>query len=513
MRAERGRSDRIARGNKGGQQDRNHARGKIEAQHQGFTIQKKVPLLGMSILCLERGDKMNYHPWYEWCKNHFIQKYGDAGSFMTTFKLWEPEKPEDPTDEELEKTNDPYGLKLENHKIKLRQYYSEKQQAINLRPKMFAELISLISVMSEERVKAHRDYACKADVSGILNPAELAIIVDDVHVNGMTTNQLDRQRRARANYNNSKQVLNQPLSQFKEINDTLFRVMANAGCHEGKMTDEERADDFLHKVHPQYYGEVVATLDQNRLLGLGGYPQTVEEAYSILSQWSFKPAVSRPAMSQGTIFSSEISTDDKRSTRKGNKPQTFKTEPFDGECYNCGKRGHMAKDCWADGGGKEGQKPQRKSEQKPKSKKKDKAKVEDVKSSDVAYETDYIDDVYCCDFKLTENVNDTIIIYTDDCDIEICSNHMIVNNAGDKAMFSVGNNKIFRAENDYKVFLDSCATGMVIRNKNLVADIRKGAEVKIHPITDGAKSVMVGNLWGRRPSAFWQGALQPQRSE
>ena len=142
-------------------------------------------------------------------------KYGNAGSFMTTFKLWEPEKPEDPTDEELEKTNDPYGRKLENHKIKLRQYFSEKQQAINLRPKMFAELISLISVMSEERVKAHRDYACKADLGGILNPAELAIIVDDVHGNGMTTNQLDRQRRARANYNNSKQVLNQPLSQFK----------------------------------------------------------------------------------------------------------------------------------------------------------------------------------------------------------------------------------------------------------------------------------------------------------
>jgi hypothetical protein len=80
----------------------------------------------------------------------------------------------------LDNTNDPYGLKLEDRKIKLRQYYSEKQQAINRRPKMLAELISLISVMSEEQVKAHRDYAFKADVGGILNPAELAIIVDDV---------------------------------------------------------------------------------------------------------------------------------------------------------------------------------------------------------------------------------------------------------------------------------------------------------------------------------------------
>lgn len=27
------------------------------------------------------------------------------------------------------------------------------------------------------------------------------------------------------------------------------------------------------------------------------------------------------------------------------------------ECYNCGKKGHMKADCWAKGGGKEGQKP------------------------------------------------------------------------------------------------------------------------------------------------------------
>ena len=30
------------------------------------------------------------------------------------------------------------------------------------------------------------------------------------------------------------------------------------------------------------------------------------------------------------------------------------------ECYNYHKKGHIAKDCWAKGGGKEGQNPQRK---------------------------------------------------------------------------------------------------------------------------------------------------------
>ena len=31
-----------------------------------------------------------------------------------------------------------------------------------------------------------------------------------------------------------------------------------------------------------------------------------------------------------------------------------KGKGFKGECYNCGKTGHRAADCWAKGGGKEG---------------------------------------------------------------------------------------------------------------------------------------------------------------
>ena len=32
-----------------------------------------------------------------------------------------------------------------------------------------------------------------------------------------------------------------------------------------------------------------------------------------------------------------------------------KGKGFKGECYNCGKTGHRAADCWAKGGGKKGQ--------------------------------------------------------------------------------------------------------------------------------------------------------------
>eukprot|EP00969_Alexandrium_andersonii_P285145 12605708-Alexandrium_andersonii.AAC.1 len=36
---------------------------------------------------------------------------------------------------------------------------------------------------------------------------------------------------------------------------------------------------------------------------------------------------------------------------KGGKKNTQSNYKFDGECRNCGKWGHRAKDCWAPGGG------------------------------------------------------------------------------------------------------------------------------------------------------------------
>jgi len=46
-----------------------------------------------------------------------------------------------------------------------------------------------------------------------------------------------------------------------------------------------------------------------------------------------------------------------RGTGKGNFKGASKYNSSETECYNCHKKGHMAKDCWAKGGGQEGQGP------------------------------------------------------------------------------------------------------------------------------------------------------------
>ena len=66
----------------------------------------------------------------------------------------------------------------------------------------------------------------------------------------------------------------------------------------------------------------------------------------------------------------------RRTTTSKEEPETPKTSPCtedspkanekknssdsDKECFNCHKKGHMAKDCWSKGGGKEGQGPKKK---------------------------------------------------------------------------------------------------------------------------------------------------------
>ena len=57
------------------------------------------------------------------------------------------------------------------------------------------------------------------------------------------------------------------------------------------------------------------------------------------------------------------------------------SKKFDGTCHNCRKKGHKAKDCWAEGGGKGGQHPKG-WKLRGKGKSKDKAGTADAESGE-----------------------------------------------------------------------------------------------------------------------------------
>ena len=504
-RSGRGKSDRAARAEGGRQEGRSQGRGKYGSRptDRSLSFQHKVPLPGSEILRYEFGSKRNHRAWRDFMTTHMMKKFGQHGSFMETGKLWLPTKPTvDPS--EIDPANDVLGIKLEELKIRMRQYYAEIQKVPDINTKMFSEIISQISETSEERTLAHPEYATKANVGGEKNPLELISIVDDVHINGVATNDMDRQRNARRAFATRRQQEFESLSSFKNTHDLGFKVMQAAGCIEAQMTDEMLADDFLHKLHPKYYGNAVAKLDQNRQLGLTGYPKTVAEAYTLLSQWAHEPVVNRPVMSQDTVFSADMKFSGK--SRKQESQRKTKDEKYDFECYKCGKKGHMAKECWSTGGGKEGQKPKSSNngggkegqKHRKENSKKEKAADEDVKCADVMFhdDIDCDDEYYCYDIDFGDNDNDELIVYPDGINYDLYCSEMHAKNNGVNQICSAGRHSPINPEMDYIVYIDSCATGAVIRNVNLVSNVRPGRQVRIHPITDGAKSVMAGNLWG-----------------
>ena len=72
--------------------------------------------------------------------------------------------------------------------------------------------------------------------------------------------------------------------------------------------------------------------------------------------------------------------DDSKKDKKGGSKRK-------GDCHNCGKKGHWTRDCYAEGGGKEGQGPKQK-EKKDKDKEKDKGKGKKKETAAVAKDDD-----------------------------------------------------------------------------------------------------------------------------
>jgi hypothetical protein len=379
-----------------------------------------------------------------------------------------------PTADQLDPANDPIGEKKMKWQLEMKQYVSAVQAAVDKKPMLFATLISQISSASEERVKAHPDYVTKANVNGDKDLVELAIIIRDIHNGCLSMNASDRRRKAKEYYHGLIQIDNQPLLVFKDKVQAARTSMAAAKCIEAQASEEEFADDFIHKVNQKYYGSVVATLDRNRILGIGGFPKTVDEAYTLLTEWHHEPRVSyNTSLPSDTVFKADMRIEERKPSSKrdkkseGDKGVKSNTECnncgkkghiakdcWSGkECNNCGKKGHLAKDCWGPGGAKEGQKPSWK------------------KGNEEVHFTDLDFECYSADCAIIEN-----------CDI-----------------FYNGNDNDVIADEDFMVYIDNCATNNLIRNRHLVTNIQKGPEVRIHPITSGTKSIMMGNLWGNLP--------------
>ena len=298
---------------------------------------KREPLPGLTILQYEVGTRSNLFDWRRTFKPYMWATYGKCAEFMDTYQVYRPTAPHKPTAAELKPDQDPNGLAREEYLIELKNYNQELRDCISKEPRMFADCIRHFSITLEERIKSHLDWATTEQDK---NPGELMRITEEILTTGGSVDELDRKRIARKQWGKCFQIEHELLPHFRERFYAAVRALKAAKCPEGNMFKEELADEFLHRVYPGYYENPLLVLTQSRKQGQPGYPQTVEEAETLLTQWKYPSRQVKQVILSDTTFVTEMKP------RRGNQEEEEKPmqKKFDGECYNCGKHGHMAKD-------------------------------------------------------------------------------------------------------------------------------------------------------------------------
>ena len=421
---------------------------------------------GWFILEYQHGLRSTYIRWRNQGKCYMLSKYGNPGLFMESLQLWRPAAVADPAQlDAFSETNDPFGTKRAEHHLKLKDYHAILTDCQKKEPQMFGDILNHISLTVEDKAKTHADWQTKANMPKDL--AQLMVIIDFLMTTVAGIDVYERKNRARREWNNLHQVEGESLIHFKERFEAALRALAAAGCEEKDMKEEEKAYSFLIKVNSKYYENPQQVLTNIRKIGGAGFPDSVQKAEEILTQWKY-PVRERVSMSHETTFATDMKP--RRGDAANESARDTDEKPrrkFNGNCNHCGKFGHMAKDCWSkDKRGDQVQSESKRHATKPKS------RIEEVKYTE-AEESEEFD----CSF-----------VRDDDCEIYLSGIEEI-------DTFVTNTARVESApDDDYIVFIDNCSTGGVIRNRNMLSNIRKGKVVRIYPINNKGSAVMNGNL-------------------
>jgi len=276
---------------------------------------------------LKYGPDANYGEFKKALSTFARREYGNLGKLIETLKYYVPEHIEF-EEEDIAEAEDPHGFRkaviMEEFKERTREMAKMKTQ----RPALFAVIWGQLSTESEERVRQTDNYV--AEVESGDDPLALWLAIRETHIaNTIGTGPLDR-KTARKQYAGLKQGVNESVTMFKERTDEALAALAAVGADDVTPTDQ--AADFLDRLDPIRYADLMADLENNAVLNVGTYPKTLTEAYNVAARYklSNKAEVQMSTSSGRSVFTTD--TEKRRDTFK---------------CRLCGEAGHaMAKCSW-----------------------------------------------------------------------------------------------------------------------------------------------------------------------
>ena len=273
---------------------------------------------------------------------YFQQKYGKYGQFIKTGTYYEGKSIEhmviecqvdDPTitEEEI--------IKL---KVKLREVKAcQREKMEGDRVSMCGDILSILDSSGKDKLELHQEYidlmTNNTDIPLQMWRIIVQIYSAGIHGGGGVT-AMDKSD-ARIEYSNIKMKDGQSILEFKKLFKASVGLLRQIDA--GTPDDETQAVDFLNKSDKRRFGQFLDNLRNNVDMGLQEYPNSLDEAASLLEKYRVpfnvrsESSVSVQLSGRPTAFEAAVAR----------QPMTQEEKKKRFPCSSCGQLGHWAREC------------------------------------------------------------------------------------------------------------------------------------------------------------------------
>jgi hypothetical protein len=320
---------------------------------------------------LKYGPFNNFVTFKERIRTACMEKYGDLARLLELEEYWVPDEVDRTRDEYANSDTDEFKKAALIHAIKERTTAISKMKAN--RSSMFAYILSKLSSESLDELKRYSDYET---INESVDPLLLWKAIKKLHMVS-TSSKVEQvmKRKAREEYHTCKQGTFESLVDFKARFDTRYEAYKGQGNVE--LTAEDVAMDFLESLDRARYGEFIVETINDIAKGAMKPPEDINKVYVLANTrlvvkkgaGSYNVGASyatvehtRPKKgkrtarkksngTEGKLLSGAggVKTDSKSGSDAGkgasNDDKKNKKKLDDVECYNCGKKGHYARNC------------------------------------------------------------------------------------------------------------------------------------------------------------------------